>query len=605
MYKKKSEGRAARGSARGASPPASRTRSKSPARVENSGRDSAPIVRKGRPKKTDTPSEEVSSSSQSSTPKKEVKKTKKTPTILDDSGDNEELASINKRSTRLATLRKRLTPVNYKITPTPSEEQKRSVSRSVSSLTKEDSGEDSEGVEIFTPDIQSLGVFSKTWYSALLLISLIAVPIILQLTFKVNWSLPKIAAELKSSATFCNVQALSFFLAFLSGTVLLSVLPIGRVVKLPGSDYEHKFNGIVSAVVILAFLVGLELAGLDSLTAIYNNLNRFLFLSIFANLVISIAVYVRGKRQPPATPNPYATTGRFITDFTSGLDINPRIYNRLDVKSVSYQRSVILILIINIALLFKNVSVPVVETSKGAPIGELIKESFGNFVFIIRNSEYNCASLVVSSLLVLYALDLLIFEHHLAASFQVNSEGCGAELLLRFATFPFLLSFLPRFLLAKKLNINCYIIGLIAVVFVAGLVIKRCSNCLKYHYRINPSDAKFKGELNFFNETLIITRQSILDLTTLPTLHNHRLIISRSWSKIRQPNLFGEIVVHLSLLAPLAYGCNCSAFIGICFIVDYLIVRSIIINRRNAKKYESSWQRYTATVKYNLLPRVY
>lgn len=496
MNRRKTEGRLARGSARGASPPASRTRSKSPARVENSGRDSAPIVRKGRPKKTDTPSEEISSSSQSSTPKKELRKTKKTPTILDDSGDNEELESINKRTTRLSTLRKRLTPVNYKITPTPSEEQKRSVSRSASSLTKEESGEDSEGVEISSPsNIESLGIFAKPLLVSALLISLIVVPIVLQLTFKENWSWPKIVAQLKSSATYCNTQAGSFFVAFLSGTVLLSVAPIGRFVKLPGSDAEYKFNGLFTAIVILAFLFGLEFRGLDSLTAIYNNIDRFLFLSIFSNLVIAVALYVRGKRQPLATPNPYATTGRFINDFAAGLEINPRIYGKLDVKSISYHRSVILILIINAALLFKNVSVPVVESSSGAPIGELIKESFGNFVFIVRNSEYNCASLVVSSLLVLYALDLLIFEHHLATSFQVNDEGCGAELLLRFATFPFLLSFLPRFLLAKKLNINSYVIALVAIVFIIGLVIKRSSNCLKFHYRIHPSDAKFKGKI--------------------------------------------------------------------------------------------------------------
>ena len=108
---------------------------------------------------------------------------------------------------------------------------------------------------------------------------------------------------------------------------------------------------------------------------------------------------------------------------------------------------------------------------------------------------YNCASLVVSGLLVLYALDLLIFEHHLAASYQINSEGCGAELLLRFATFPFLLSFLPRFLLDQNIEINCYLSAAVAVIFILGLAVKRCSNCLKYEYRLRPADAKFRGEL--------------------------------------------------------------------------------------------------------------
>lgn len=88
-------------------------------------------------------------------------------------------------------------------------------------------------------------------------------------------------------------------------------------------------------------------------------------------------------------------------------------------------------------------------------------------------------------------------------------------------------------------------------------------------------------------------------------MQNHRLIISRWWSKIRQPNLFGEILLHAALLVPLAFKFNCAAFTGICTIIAYLICRSIVINRRNASKYETSWQRYTTAVKYNLLPRVY
>lgn len=499
---KAKESRSGRGPVRGISPPASRTRSKSPARLERDG-SSAPI-RRGRPKKTDTPSEEISSSSQSSTPMKEVKKVKKTPTILDDSGDNDndEVAAINKRSSRLASLRKRLTPVNYKITPTPSEEQKRSVSRSVSALTKEDSEEeeeeDTDGLEIDSRQLsnsESLGMFSKPIIVFLLLQALLLVPILLQLSFKGPWRWSRVVKDLKTPATYCSTQAGSFFLAFLSGTILLYFCSIGRIVKLPGSDVQRKFNGLFSALVILGFLIGLELKDLDSLTAIYNNIDRLMFLSIITNLTLAVALYIRAKRQPHADPNPYSTGGRhFIIDFSTGLEINPRIYNRLDVKAISYHRSVILILIINIALLFKNVTIPVVESSSGAPIAELIAESYKNLLFIVNNAEYNSTSLVVSGLLVLYALDLLIFEHHLATSFQSESEGCGAELLLRFATFPFLLSFLPRFLLNQKLEINNYVLVGISVAFILGLVIKRCSNCLKYEYRLRPHDPKFKGE---------------------------------------------------------------------------------------------------------------
>jgi Delta14-sterol reductase (lamin-B receptor) len=484
------EKRVARKPGRDESPPASRTRSKSPARDKSSGRNSAAIVKKGRPKKTDTPSDETSSQSSTPVEKKEVKKnTKKTPTIvLDDSGDNEEVAEINqKRSTRLSTLRKRLTPVNYKVTPTPSQEQ-RSVSRSVSSLTKEDSEDE---VEIVEPEAD-LGVFSKPIAVVLLLELLVFLPIVLQFVYNGRSTIAAVVSDLKSTATYCSVQAGSFIIAFISSTILCHLIPLGRIVSLPKTETSRKFNGIISAAVIVLFLVGLELRGLDSLTAIYKNLNQFLFLNIEINLLIALLLYIRARRQSKVKK------GRVIVDFSNGLEVNPTLFGKIDVKSVAYVRSITLLLVINIALLYKNVSVPVVESSSGLPIGELIKETFANFVFVLRNAEYNCAALVVSSLLVLYALDALIFEHHLAASYQLNREGCGAELLLRFATFPFLVSFLPRFLLDKKVEVNCYLSALVAVVFVAGLIIKRCSNCLKYEYRLKPTDAKFKGKIKSY-----------------------------------------------------------------------------------------------------------
>lgn len=102
-----------------------------------------------------------------------------------------------------------------------------------------------------------------------------------------------------------------------------------------------------------------------------------------------------------------------------------------------------------------------------------------------------------------------------------------------------------------------------------------------------------------------INKFFFVDLVTIPTFQNHRIIASRLYSKIRSPSLLGEIILHLVLLVPLAAKINWPSIIGIVFIVAYLVIRSIVIGRRNAKKYGSSWTKYTALVKYDLLPRVY
>ncbi|CAG9805130.1 unnamed protein product [Chironomus riparius] len=592
MEKRVSRTRAAREK----SPPSSRTRSKSPARVEVSGRDSAPIKKTRITRKTERDSEE--SSSQSSTPKKlKVGKKEKQVNIQDDSAENEEVADINARSTRLSTLRKRTSPVTYKTTPTPSttDEIRRSVSRTASSLTKEDTDDDElevNQVPTQQTDFQSLGIYTKPFANFLLLIVLAVFPIIIATASRVGWKCSLIIPELKNIENFVTLQAFSFSVAIHSLSVLVSLLPVGRFVKLPDSEKEYQFNGTLAAFLLSGILFALELKNLDSLTALYNNVDRLLFLSIVKCLIIAIFFLIMPKYNTRILPNTevnvYGKSGKILNDLVAGRELNARPFGFVDFKRIVYVQSIIYILVINIAYLYKNVTIPIVQTAtEASPVDELVKQTYSNVVFIVQNSEYNLAGFVASSLLILYALDLLIFEHHLATSFQVNDEGTGAEVLLRFATFPFLISFLPRYLFTNNVSVNCYVLMFAATVFIIGLVIKRCSNCLKYEYRLHPNDAKFK------------------DLATLPTFQNHRLIIGKWWSRIRQPNLFGEILLHLALLNLLAPSFDCSSFFGIFIIIVYLIYRSIAINRKNAIKYESSWQRYTSAVKYNLVPRVY
>lgn len=564
---------------RDSSPPSSRTRSKSPA--FGSGRDSA-VLKRGRGRKTETPSEEIESSSQSSTPKKQLRaKKEKLPVVIDDSDENDEVADINlevkRRSTRIATAR-------YRNTPTPIENNtKRSVSRTISSLAKEESEED----ESEAPAPIDLGIYSKPWVNGIIFFILLELPIVLHLiAAQGTWNWSALWSAFKKPATYVNVPSLLILIGVRIAIVLISILPFGRIVSF--SDRTYKFNGILSAVIIVSVLIGVELKNSTALALIFTNLDRFLYIGMIRNLSVAVITFLHAKHRSTSVENSYGQSGKFVIDFVAGRELNPVFLNRIDVKRVVYNESLIWLLIINITLLFKNVTVPVIESaSDGSPINELIKQTYKNLLFVIQNSEYNLAALVVSTFLIIYALDSLVYEHHLASSYQINEEGCGAELLLRLASIPFLVSLLPRFLFTQNVQVCSCALAAIGLFFILGLVIKRCSNCLKYEYHLHPSDPKFK------------------DLITLPTFQNRRLIISRWWSKIRQPNLFGEVLIHTALLLTLAYKFDLASFVGIIAILAYLVYRSVGINRKNALKYESSWGRYVATIKYNLLPRVY
>lgn len=580
------------------SPPASRTRSKSPARTTSSGRDSAPLKR-GRVKKTETPSEEISSSSQSSTPKKQLRPKKEKLTSGNDSDDNEEVAKINSNEVRRRSNRLQ---GQAKATPTPtSESAKRSVSRATSSLTKEDS-DDEEAKPV------DIGIYSKAWTHVVIFILLLTLPILIHLIAAAGgWKWDKIVALVQNPSNFLSIPVILIGAGIHLGISLISLLPFGRIVTI--SDRTYKFNGILSAVIILSIIIGFELKNGSTFSLFFANLDKFLIFALITAIQASNVSYLLSKYKPSSVENSYGQTGKLPIDFVAGRELNPAAFNRVDIKRVLNNESIIWLLIINVTLLIKNISIPdpnqIQTASEGSPITELIKATWSNFVFIVQNSEYNAAALVTSGLIIVYALDALIYEHHLSTSFQVNDEGCGAEFFLRSASFPYIFSLLPRFLLVNNVEVdNCGLI-VCGLFFILGLVIKRCSNCLKYEYRLKPSDPKFKGNLNLNYFIQIILNYFLLDLTTLPTFQNRRLIISKWFSKIRQPNLLGEIILHLSMLYLLAFTFDLGTCIGIISIIVYLIYRSIGINRKNAIKYESTWKKYVATVKYNLLPRVY
>lgn len=208
--------------------------------------------------------------------------------------------------------------------------------------------------------------------------------------------------------------------------------------------------------------------------------------------------------------------------------------------------------------------------------------------FTVKNLEFEATPVLAASLTVLYLLDLLSYEHHLTHSFDLQSEGFGAMLLLRYAVFPFTLTLLPKYVAAHKLSdVPAWALALVALIALAGLVIKRSSNRLKHQYRLNPLGEKF------------------IDLETLPTFQGRRLLVAKLWGRVRQPNYVGDILQKIALLPLLYWRFAWPPLLAVLFTVVLLVHRANRVNDRNAKKYNSAWQRYCSTVRYMLVPKVF
>lgn len=438
-------------------------------------------------------------------------------TATDDSGTDKEVAQVlNNRRTRLARLMERFTPTPSKDspvivdTPTPSEGNT-SKSRSTSVL-KEKEFSDSEESELpsrKTPVSQPSDILDECGGNIGSVVHLILVTVLpLALFYHCrnggNWSFKNLWEDLKNPYTYCNNQSGSILTAFTKSTWLLSLLPIGRyvTVQTDNGPETFKFNGLVTAFVIVLALFGFEYYELDIFSAIYDNIDRLLYMNVLNALLLSLICFLHTKYSKSADRNPYGSTNKFLVDFFSGTEINPKFFKYFNVKAIVYHQAVIFTLMFNICFLYKNISFPTKPSDidfdeeaeiLAVPWTEAVKQTFESFLFYLQNAEFNKLALVVSSLLSLYSLDSLFYEHHLSNSFELNQQGTGASLLLRHATFPFCLALLPKFLLEQQLDVSCWLSCGVAVLFLTGLVIKRFSTCLKYNYRLNPYDQKYKG----------------------------------------------------------------------------------------------------------------
>lgn len=289
---------------------------------------------------------------------------------------------------------------------------------------------------------------------------------------------------LAQCSTWYDPQATAVGVLFSAAVALVSALPTGRVVSFPVDDLEdpktYTYNGFATFVVTLA----VALYTTDGLQFVYRHYMHLCVLSILTAIVVAVAAFVRSRFQPADTLNAYARTQRPLFDFVVGREVSPLWFRRIDAKLVFYRISVITTLLVNIVVLAKTVVLPPTELTLNAT-------SVWAFVAGIRA---DVATTAAASMVLVYCMDLLIFEHHLTSSFDIQCEGFGALVLLRFALFPFMVSAVPKYVLENATAAPWWVIAIMAVLFTAGLVMKRYADQIKYSYRMYPMNPRFDSE---------------------------------------------------------------------------------------------------------------
>lgn len=295
---------------------------------------------------------------------------------------------------------------------------------------------------------------------------------------------------------------LSNFLTLESGYIYLSLTWIVCILSLipylgvrrqlahstPGNDANipRYFNGLASAVAIVGGLSVTEYYFKYPIFAlIYKNYQQFCFVGFVYAFIISFWLFMRSAYIPVTSWNPFAKSGRLVSDLFIGREINPRWWNRIDVKLVHRRIALISALVFNLIFLsrnFKYVPTPSVE----APL--TTTEIVAHF---LQGIHFEPVPAVISLLIITYILDALVFEHHLTSSFELQNDGVGAQLLLQYAGYPVWTSLFAKFALQHKiLGVPNWVLSVISIVYLSGLIFKRLANEIKYHYRVFPNSAR-------------------------------------------------------------------------------------------------------------------
>lgn len=300
--------------------------------------------------------------------------------------------------------------------------------------------------------------------------------------------------KLKSLGTYLNMEAGILYIAYTWGVIIISALPIGSVVRVSDrGNQTFVFNGLLTAVLAVSLIVAAEYFGYPALKLITRNYQRLLSVSIINALTLSVWLYIRSKYVPVFRQNPFARNGQFLSDFFIGKEINPHWLEIVNIKLVLYRISIVAMLIFNGLFLYKNLKFTPLPAFGSNGTLTWIEAGLHTY----QTVAYDPVALLIAGLLVVYVLDLLIFESHLTNSFELQCEGVGACLLLRYALYPHLSSLIAKYTLEHPIgNVPNWTLALIAVLFLFGLCLKRGSNRVKHQYRLNAGHPKFSSMSN-------------------------------------------------------------------------------------------------------------
>jgi hypothetical protein len=341
-------------------------------------------------------------------------------------------------------------------------------------------------------------------------------------------------------------------------TLLHVAIPARRTVGYAKSDttgeiLKYRINGryVLAASIILWFLLGyFRLVPYDWF---YETRWLGLIGAVVIGLVFSFVVVLRGP-----------STGKsFFADFWFGRSKDVQIRDGfMDAKVWLY--------LIGAVMLQLNIL------------------SFAAF-HLEHVARVNPGFLLGCAMLTWFCFDYLIFEKIHLWTYDFIAERVGFKLGFGcLAFYPYFYAVALAFTAdLPNPGLPIWLTVLFGVLFLCGWVLTRGSNMQKWFFKTAPS------------------RKFLWLTPTVLTDGNHSLLVNGFWGASRHINYLGEVIQAVAIALAAGYFGVWEVWLYPAYYVALFISRQADDDKLCRAKYGALWDRYTACVKWKIVPRVY
>jgi delta14-sterol reductase/lamin-B receptor len=373
--------------------------------------------------------------------------------------------------------------------------------------------------------------------------------------------LPRSLAELVAMVPTPTLEAAAIFFAWLGLQALLYVTMPGRVLQgwptAHGERAEYRINGLAAFGLSAGLLVAAIAFDVVSPNAVLRQLGPLLTTATLFAIGAALLTQISGR----ARAHLERTSGNALYDFYMGAVLNPRL-GRHDVKFFFESR-----------------------IGMGA---------WGAFAILMPAAELeqhgtlSTAMLVVSLCQLWYIVDFFVFESTLLTMIDIIEENLGFMLWFAFLVWmPFNFTLQQQYVLVARPELGVGFACVIVVLNFAGYFVFRDSNLQKQRFRRDPTR-------NVWGKPPV----------TMDTARGTKLLVSGWWGLARHTNYLGDLTMALMWCLACGFG-SLVPYFYVLYFTPLLLNRERRDNAMCQQKYGADWDRYTAKVRWRIIPFVY